>query len=153
MIEDCLAIPLTSPSPAPPSSCAPINDIIAQCTDANYTISSGSLLVFSSGVIEMFMAVFRIQGRQFRSPILLNINGSLTISGVTLEVQLLNASVAIFGNFIIQEGMLLIAFVISRLENRRFVFKEFSMFLCRHRGCPPLHLSPWAAPFSSTPSR
>ena len=50
----------------------------------------------------------------------LNINGSLTVSAASLELHLLNASVAIVGNLLIQEGTTTIALATSRLLTELF---------------------------------
>ena len=129
MIAGCFITPQSpspspppSPSPSPqsspsPTSCTPINGISAQCTDSNYTVSSGTLLLFCLRV----RPLIAISGASVvLTNASLNINGNLTVSGAALEFQLVNASVAFAGDLRIKEGMPLIAFVIPLSYNRRF---------------------------------
>jgi len=112
MIVDCLN---------PPSSCAPLKYIVAECKDSNYTIYSGSLLYFLWCDRDIY-GRFSHSGRSVSlSNTFLNINGSFIVSGIydkvstaALEMHLTIASVAISSNLIIQKGISRVAFVLSR---------------------------------------
>ena len=83
------------------------------------------------------------------SDVSLNINGSLTVNGVALQLQLQNASITVSGDLIIQDGMIPTGYSAIILLTIFVFVKPFSMSLCYHRGRRPPLQSPWPAPFFS----
>ena len=134
----CVDLVITAVCPTLPSSCAPIKAIGAQCTDSNYTVSNGSLILKCSRFTRPLISHF--QGHRCRSRILLS---SSTVASASSELlskfTLTMRPSRCQATFNLKEVLTsLMAFVISRSLNTTILFKVFSIFLWHRGGLPPL---------------